>query len=72
MPIILAPLNKTLKVIKIVANEELKKRLESLGIILSENLTVLNNSGGSVICQIKSGKIALDGNLSTKIFVTEN
>lgn len=69
MPIVLAPLNVSLKIIKIVANEELKKHLQSLGIILNSEIVIVSNSGGSVICQIKDGKVALDNNLSTKIFV---
>ena len=71
MPIALAPLNKKLKIVKIIANDELKKHLESLGLTLNGTLSVLSNSGGTVICLIKEGRIALDNNLSTKIFVTE-
>ena len=71
MPIVLAPLNKKLKIVKIIANDELKKHLESLGITLNGTLSVLSNSGGTVICLIKEGRVALDKDLSTKIFVTE-
>lgn len=71
MPVVLAPLNKELKVVKIIASEDMKKHLESLGIMVNGEITVLSNSGGSIICRIKNGKIALDKNLSTKIFVVE-
>lgn len=69
MPIVLAPINLPLKVIKIATNDNLKKHLESLGITLNSEIVIVSNSGGSVICQIKDGKVALDNNLSTKIFV---
>ena len=71
MPIALAPLNTKLKIVKIIANEELKKHLESLGITLNGTLSILSSSGGTVICLIKEGRVALDRELSTKIFVTE-
>lgn len=69
MPIVLAPINKELKIVRIATDEKTKKRLESLGITLNGEVTVLSSSGGSVVCKIKDGRIALDTELSTKIFV---
>ena len=69
MPIVLAPLNVPLKVVKIAADDKLKKHLESLGITVDGELTVLSSSGGNTVCKIKDGRIALDSELSTKIFV---
>lgn len=69
MPIVLAPLNQRLKIVRIATDEKTKKHLESLGITISGEITVLSASGGSVVCRIKDGKIALDSDLSTKIFV---
>lgn len=69
MPIVLAPLNQPLKVVKIAATDELKKHLESLGITIGGELTVLSSSGGSTVCLIKDGRVALDSGISTKIFV---
>ncbi len=69
MPLVFAPTNTDLRIIKIVADEKLKKHLESLGILVNGNITVLSSSGGSVVCKIKDGRVALDGDLSTKIFV---
>ena len=69
MPIVLAPLNVPLNVVKIAADDKLKKHLESLGITVDGELTALSSSGGSTVCKIKDGRIALDSELSTKIFV---
>lgn len=69
MPIVLAPLNVELKIVRISAEEKTKKHLESLGITVNGSITVLSSSGGAVVVKIKDGKIALDSNLSTKIFV---
>lgn len=69
MPIVIAPTNKQLKIVRISADEKLKKHLESLGITVNGEITVLSQSGGTVVCKIKDGRIALDSELSTKIFV---
>lgn len=69
MPIILAPVNKDLRVVRIATDEKTKKHLENLGINVNGSIMVLSSSGGSVVVKIKDGRIALDRNLSTKIFV---
>ena len=69
MPIVIAPTNKQLKIVRISADEKLKKHLESLGITVNGEITVLSQSGGTVVWKIKDGRIALDSELSTKIFV---
>lgn len=69
MPIIIAPVNKPLRIVKIAADEKTRKHLESLGITVNGEISVLSSSGGSVVCKIKDGRIALDTDLSAKIFV---
>ena len=69
MPIVLAPQNRTLKIVRIAADEKTKKRLESLGIVVNGEVTLLASLGGNVVCRVKEGRVALDRDLSTKIFV---
>lgn len=69
MPIVIAPQNRELQIIRISADDKAKKHLESLGITPNGNITVLSSAGGSVVCKIKDGRIALDSNLSSKILV---
>ncbi len=69
MPLVIAPLNEELRVIKILTDEKTKKHLESLGITIDSKLTVLSQSGGSSILIVKDGRLALDRNIATKIFV---
>ncbi len=69
MPLIIAPENKELTIIKILAEDKIKKHLESLGIVVNSKITILNQSGGNVICKVCEGKIALDRSLATKIIV---
>lgn len=69
MPMVVAPEGKSLRVIKVLADEKTKKHLENLGIMVNAMLTILSVSSGSVICQVKDGRLALDKQIATKIFV---
>ena len=69
MPIVMAPMNTPVTVIKILAEEKVKKHLENLGITIGSSVTVLSEEGGSVILLVKEGRLALDKNLATKILV---
>ena len=69
MPIVIAPANRKMRIVRIVADEKIKKHLENLGITVNGEITILSSSGGTVVCKVKDGRIALDGNLSTHIFV---
>ena len=69
MPIVLAPINKMLKVVRIAADEKTKKHLENLGITVNGEIMIMSSSGGTVVCKIKDGRVALDSKLSTQIFV---
>ncbi|MCR5332968.1 MAG: ferrous iron transport protein A [Bacilli bacterium] len=69
MPIMLAPLNEEVRVIKILANDKIKKHLESLGILVNSKLTVISSVNGGVIVIIKNGRLALDHEIASKILV---
>lgn len=69
MPIVLAPVDTQLVVLKIVANQDIKRHLEDLGITIGSKIKLISNSGGNVICEIKDGRIALDTETARKIFV---
>ena len=69
MPLSLACENRENTIKKIGGSPEVKKHLESLGITINGELSVLSSSGGTVVIKIKDGRIALDTELSTKIFV---
>lgn len=69
MPLVFAPVNVLLRVVKMHVDEKLKRHLENLGISVNSELEVLSQSGGSVICRIKDGRLALDRDMATRIFV---
>ena len=69
MPVVIAPLNVELAILRIAVDEKDKKHFESLGIAVNQRITVLSNTNGNVILKIKEGRLALDRNIATKIFV---
>ena len=71
MPIILAPTNKELRILRVLTDDKTKKHLENLGLTQNGTVTVLSSSGGAVVCKIKEGRVALDPNVSRKILVAE-
>lgn len=69
MPLVVAPIGRELRIVKILTDEKTKKHLESLGITLSSSISIVSQSGGNTICVIKDGRLALDRNIAAKIFV---
>ena len=69
MPIMLAPLNQEVRVVKILANEKIKKHLESLGVLVNAKLTVLSSVNGGEVVASKDGRLALDHEVASKILV---
>lgn len=69
MPLVIAPVNQEVRIVKILADDKIKKHLESLGIAINGLITVLSQSNGSVICKVKEGRLALDKNIAIKIVV---
>ena len=69
MPIGLAPLNTEMKVVKILVDDKTKKHLESLGILINSNITVISSVNGGVIIAVKEGRLALDRSIASKILV---
>ncbi len=69
MPIVLAPKDVELKVIKVLLDEKTKKHLESLGITINSKITVISSNNGNVIIKIKDGRLALNRDVASKILV---
>ncbi len=69
MPLVLAPTDVDLKVMKILVDDKTKKHLESLGITINSTIKLVSASGGNVICIVKDGRLALDKSIATKILV---
>ncbi len=69
MPLVLAPLGQEVKIVKIIADDKTKKHLSNLGVLVDGKITVISASGGSTVCRVKEGRLALDRNVAARIYV---
>ena len=69
MPLILAPLGREVRIVRIVADEKTKKHLANLRLLVDATVTVLSSAGGSTVCRVKEGRLALDKNVAAHIYV---
>ena len=69
MPLLLAPLGREVKIVKIIADDKTKKHLSNLGVLVDGTITVISSSGGSTVCRVKEGRLALDKNIASRIYV---
>lgn len=70
MPIVLAPKFTPLVITRVFLDEKLKRRMEDLGIAVNAEVEVMSSEGGSMVLRVKQGRLALDKQMATKIFVT--
>lgn len=69
MPLLLAPIGREVKIVRIAADDKTKKHLSNLGVLVEGTITVLSSSGGSVVCRVKEGRLAFDKNIASRIYV---
>lgn len=56
-------------VFKITGRDEVRRHLAELGLVVGEEVTVMNRLGGSLILQVKDSRIALDRKLAGRIMI---
>jgi ferrous iron transport protein A len=69
MPIIIAPQDTELTIVKILADEKTKRHLESLGVVANGKITIVSSNGGNVICIVKGVRLAFNRETASKILV---
>lgn len=69
MPLVTAPTDTELKIVKVFADGDTKRHLENLGILPGASISLVRSEAGNVIVKIKEGRVALTRQLATKIFV---
>ena len=69
MPIVIAPMNQELTVIKVLSDDKTKRHLENLGLLVNSKLMVISHSNGDVIVKIKDSKLAINKETALKILV---
>ncbi len=69
MPLGLAPANTPVRIIKISAEDKVRKHLLELGITEGSEITLVSSTANGVIVIVKEGRLCLDGALARKILV---
>lgn len=69
MPIVFAPLDTELTVVKVLTDEKTKRHLESLGIMTNAKVLVVSQNNGNAILIVKGVRLALNREIASKILV---
>lgn len=64
-----APKQTKLRINKLLLNENVRKYLESMGLVASEPIIILSENKGSLICKIRNSRLALNKEIAEKIIV---
>ena len=71
LPLSMAGAGTTQIIAKITGKDEVRRHIAELGLVVGEEVTVMNSLGGNLILQVKDSRIALDRALCTRIMVNE-
>ena len=69
MPLYLAENEKDVLIVRIVGNDTIKSRLETLGFVVGETIKIVNRVDDNVIVKIKGVSVALSHELAKRIYV---
>ena len=69
LPLSMAGAGTTQIIAKITGKDEVRRHLAELGLVVGEEVTVMNSLGGNLILQVKDSRRALDGALCKRIMV---
>lgn len=70
LPLSMADKGEALSIFKISGRDEVRRHLAELGLVVGQEVTVVNRLGDNLILQVKDSRIALDGKLANRIMVT--
>ena len=69
MPLTLAPAGLESTVKKIKGKDEIRRHLESLGFVEGGSVTVISQSGGNLIVNVKDARVAVSKEMASRIWV---
>ena len=70
MPLLIAPTNVPLKVVKVGGDPEVAKHLASLGITREASIVLLGKGGASALCEVRGTRLAISKEVARAIAVT--
>ena len=69
MPLSLAKRGETNYIKKITGKDEVRQHLATLGFVVGQSVTVVNELGGNMILNVKDTRVALDKGMANRIMV---
>lgn len=69
MPLGMANVGETNRILKITGRDEVRQRLAELGFVVGERVTVVSRLGGNMILSVKDSRVAIDQAMAMRIMV---
>lgn len=69
MPLTLASMGEENIIKRIGGNPEVKKHLENLGFVAGGNVTIITETAGNIIVNVKESRIAISKEMAQKIMI---
>ncbi|HIS96760.1 MAG TPA: ferrous iron transport protein A [Candidatus Scatomorpha pullistercoris] len=69
LPLSMADMGETHSIFKITGRDEVRRHLAELGLVVGQEVVVVNSLGGNLILQVKDSRIALDRGLANRIML---
>ena len=69
MPLTMARPGETVTIRKITGKDEIRQHLAELGFVVDSDVTVVSESAGNLILQVKDSRVALDKTMANRIMI---
>lgn len=69
MPLTMAKPGETVIIRRITGQDELRRHLAELGFVADSAVTVISETSGNLILQVKESRIALDKSLANRVMI---
>ena len=69
MPLLFAAVGETNTIKKVGGNPEVKKHLENLGFVAGSLITVVSETAGNLIVNVKEARVAVSREMAQKIMI---
>ena len=69
MPLSMAGTGETVTIRKITGRDEVRQRLAELGFVVDGGVTVVSETGGNLIVQVKDSRVALGKTMANRIMI---
>jgi len=70
MPLTMAKSGETVKIRKVNGKDEVRQHLAELGFVVDGEITVVNETAGNLIVQVKDSRVALDKAMAGRIMIS--